>query len=95
MKRVHYMIEKATLDGGQSFELIEPGFDDKAQARKGAKSLDPGSYYLVTFDSPTPLAVEPPPIATRNVVKFGKPFIEREKKATTATKSAAKAKSTK
>jgi len=78
MKRIHYLIEKATIDGGQSFELVEPGYDDKQAAKKGARDLEPGVYWMVAFDSPEPVAVEPPPAAVRNVAKFGRTFVERK-----------------
>ena len=64
--------------------LAEPGYDDKASAKKGARDLEPGTYYLVAFDSPEPVTVAPPPQAVRNVAKFGKPFVERAKKAAKA-----------
>jgi len=78
MKRVHFATMKKDLEGVTVLTLVEPGYDDKQMAKKGAKELEPGTYYLIAFDSPEPVIVAPPPVATRNVAKFGKPFVERK-----------------
>ncbi len=76
MKRMHF----GTVSGN-TVTLLEPGYDNKQSAIKGARDLEPGSYFLMIFDSPEPVVVAPPVVATRNVAKFGKPFVEREKRA--------------
>ena len=78
MERVHFATMEKGLAGANVLTLVEPGFADKASALKGGRDLDPGEYYLVTFDSPEPVSVAPPQRITRNVVKAGKPFVERK-----------------
>lgn len=92
MERVHFATMDTNLEGRMTLTLREPGFPDKQAARKGARDLEPGEYYTVIFDSPTPVVVAPPPTAVRNVVKFGKPFVERAKKATNTPKKQPSAK---
>lgn len=66
MKRMHFVTGEINPSGQLVLTLVEPGFDDKQSAAKGAKSLEPGTYMLVSFDSPDPLVVapRPPPHAT-------------------------------
>ena len=93
MKRVHFATMEKRIDSGDTvLVLVGDGYDDKTAAKKGARDLEPGTYYLVVFDSPEPISVAPPPAAVRNVVSFGKPFVERKGSGKPKTESKTKPK---